>query len=107
MILVVGSSFPSNQEGLLRLDEVIQIIRKILTEEPSASFNGMYYQIRNAYCYPKPIQKPSPPILVGGGGKMITIRIVAKYADACNLYGSVETIKKEARHSKRTLQKCR
>ena len=65
MILVVGSSSPSNQERLLRLDEVIQIIRKILTEEPSASFNGMYYQIRNAYCYPKPIQKPSPPILVG------------------------------------------
>jgi alkanesulfonate monooxygenase SsuD/methylene tetrahydromethanopterin reductase-like flavin-dependent oxidoreductase (luciferase family) len=64
-------------------------------EEPSASFNGKYYQIHNAYCNPKPIQKPSPPILVGGGGERKTLRIVAKYADACNLYGSVETIKRK------------
>jgi alkanesulfonate monooxygenase SsuD/methylene tetrahydromethanopterin reductase-like flavin-dependent oxidoreductase (luciferase family) len=65
------------------------------TEEPSASFEGTYYQIRNAYCNPKPIQKPSPPILVGGSGERITLKIVAKYADACNLFGSVETIKRK------------
>ena len=65
------------------------------TEEPSASFNGKYYQIRNAYCNPKPIQKPSPPILVGGGGERKTLRIVAKYADACNLFGSAPTVKRK------------
>ena len=88
-------SFPSNKERLLRLDEALQIIRKMWTEEPSASFEGKYYQIHNAYCNPKPIQKPSPPILVGGSGEKTTLKIVAKYADACNLFGSTETVKKK------------
>jgi F420-dependent oxidoreductase-like protein len=85
--------FPPNKERLLRLEEAIQIIRKMWTEEPTATFNGKYYQIRNAYCNPKPIQKPSPPIMVGGSGERQTLRIVAKYADACNLFGSAETVK--------------
>src|SRR5918994_4465863 len=88
-------SFPSNQERLLRLEEAIQIIRKMWTEEPNASFNGKYYQIHDAYCNPKPIQKPSPPILVGGSGERKTLKIVAKYADACNLFGSAETLKRK------------
>jgi F420-dependent oxidoreductase-like protein len=88
-------SIPTNQERLLRLEEAIQIIRKMWTEEPTASFNGKYYQIHNACCNPKPIQKPSPPILVGGSGERKTLRIVAKYADACNLFGSVETLKRK------------
>ena len=90
-----NGSFPSNQERLLRLEEAIQIIRKMWTEEPTASFNGKYYQIHNAYCNPKPIQKPSPPILVGGSGERKTLKIVAKYADACNLFGSAETLKRK------------
>jgi len=90
-----GIHFPPASERLSRLEEAIQIIRKMWTEEPSASFNGKYYQIRNAYCNPKPIQKPSPPILVGGGGERKTLKIVAKYADACNLFGSAETIKRK------------
>jgi F420-dependent oxidoreductase-like protein len=88
-------SFPSNKERLLRLEEALQIIRKMWTEEPSASFKGKYYQIHNAYCNPKPIQKPTPPILVGGSGEKRTLKIVAKYADACNLFGSAETVKKK------------
>ena len=93
--LAYGISFPSNQERLLRLDEAIRVIRKMWTDEPYTSFNGKYYQIRNAYCNPKPIQKPSPPILVGGSGERKTLKIVAKYADACNLFGSPETVKKK------------
>ncbi len=93
--LAYGINFPSNQERLLRLEESIQIIRKMWTEEPNASFEGKYYQIKNAYCNPKPIQKPSPPILVGGSGERKTLKIVAKYADACNLFGSPETLKKK------------
>jgi alkanesulfonate monooxygenase SsuD/methylene tetrahydromethanopterin reductase-like flavin-dependent oxidoreductase (luciferase family) len=65
------------------------------TEEPSALFNGKYYQIHNAFCNPKPVQKPSPPILVGGSGERKTLKIVAKYADACNLFGSAETVKRK------------
>jgi alkanesulfonate monooxygenase SsuD/methylene tetrahydromethanopterin reductase-like flavin-dependent oxidoreductase (luciferase family) len=88
-------SFPSNKERLSRLEEALQIIRKMWTEEPYASFEGKYYQIHNAYCNPKPIQKPTPPILIGGSGEKRTLKIVAKYADACNLFGSAGTVKKK------------
>jgi F420-dependent oxidoreductase-like protein len=91
-----GIPFPPNKERLLRLEEAIQIIRKMWTEEePAATFNGKYYQINNAYCNPKPIQKPSPPIMIGGSGERLTLKIIAKYADACNLYGSAETVKRK------------
>jgi F420-dependent oxidoreductase-like protein len=93
--ITTSGYFPSNQERLLRLEEAIQIIRKMWTEEPTASFQGKYYQIHNAYCNPKPIQKPSPPILIGGSGERKTLKIVARYADACNLFGSAETLKRK------------
>jgi alkanesulfonate monooxygenase SsuD/methylene tetrahydromethanopterin reductase-like flavin-dependent oxidoreductase (luciferase family) len=93
--LAYGITFPSIKERFLMLEEAIQIIRKMWTEEPSTSFNGKHYQIKNAYCNPKPIQKPSPPIMIGGSGEKQTLRIVAKHADACNLLGSVETVKRK------------
>ena len=91
----IASTFPSVRERLDRLEEAIQIIRKMWTDEPTATFVGKYYQIKNAYCNPKPIQRPSPPILVGGAGEKRTLEIVAKYADACNLIGSSETVKRK------------
>jgi F420-dependent oxidoreductase-like protein len=91
----IASTFPSVRERLDRLEEVIQIIRKMWTDEPTGTFVGKYYQIKNAYCNPKPIQRPSPPILVGGAGEKRTLEIVAKYADACNLFGSSETVKRK------------
>jgi F420-dependent oxidoreductase-like protein len=93
--LAYGIPFFANKERLLRLEEAIQIIRKMWTEEPAATFNGKYYQISNAYCNPKPVQKPSPPIMIGGSGERHTLKIIAKYADACNLFGSAETIKRK------------
>ena len=95
--LAYSIPFPPNKERLMRLEETIQIIRKMWTEEEpaTATFNGKYYQINNAYCNPKPIQKPSPPIMVGGSGERYTLKIVAKYADACNLIGSAETVKRK------------
>jgi alkanesulfonate monooxygenase SsuD/methylene tetrahydromethanopterin reductase-like flavin-dependent oxidoreductase (luciferase family) len=94
--LAYGIPFFPNRERLLRLEETIQIIRKMWSdEEPASTFNGKYYQINHAYCNPKPIQKPAPPIMVGGGGERHTLKIVAKYADACNLFGSAETVKRK------------
>ena len=67
--IAYGITFPAIKERLLRLEETIQIIRKMWTEEPSTSFVGKYYQIQNAYCNPKPVQKPSPSIMIGGSGE--------------------------------------
>ena len=80
--------FIVSKERLLRLEEAIQIIRKLWTEDPSLHLMASIFQIKNAFCNPKPIQKPSPPIMVGGNGERLSPRIVAKYADACNLFGS-------------------
>jgi len=87
-----GIPFPSTRERLKRLEEAVQIIKKMWTEE-SANFNGKYYKLQGAYCNPKPIQKPHPPIMVGGEGERVTLRIVAKYANACNLFGSPNTVR--------------
>lgn len=63
-----GIPFPSTTERFRRLEEAVQIIRKMWTEE-RATFNGQFYKIRDAYCNPKPIQKPHPPIMIGGSGE--------------------------------------
>jgi alkanesulfonate monooxygenase SsuD/methylene tetrahydromethanopterin reductase-like flavin-dependent oxidoreductase (luciferase family) len=66
------------------LEESIIVIKKMLTEN-QASFEGKHYTIKDAICSPKPIQKPRPPIWIGGGGKR-TLQLVVKYADGWN-YG--------------------
>jgi F420-dependent oxidoreductase-like protein len=89
-----GIPFPSTGERFKRLEEALQIIKKMWTEE-KVTFNGKFYQISNAYCNPKPLQKPHPPILIGGGGERKTLKFVAKYADACNVFGSPKTVKRK------------
>ena len=89
-----GIPFPPVKERMQRLEEAVQIISKMWTEELT-TFNGRFYQLRDAYCNPKPIQKPHPPIMIGGSGERRTLKLVAKYGDACNLFGSVETVKKK------------
>jgi F420-dependent oxidoreductase-like protein len=89
-----GIPFPNLKERLRRLEEALQVIKAMWTED-GASFEGRFYQIRNAYCNPKPMQKPYPPIMVGGSGERETLKIVAKYADACNIFGSTDTVKRK------------
>jgi alkanesulfonate monooxygenase SsuD/methylene tetrahydromethanopterin reductase-like flavin-dependent oxidoreductase (luciferase family) len=79
-----GLSFPKALTRIAMLEESIIIIKKMLTEN-QASFEGKHYTIKDAKCSPKPIQKPHPPIWIGGGGKK-TLKLVAKYADSWN-YG--------------------
>ena len=52
--------------------------------EPKVSFKGRYYHIEDAYCSPKPVQKPHPPLMIGGGGEARMLRVVAQHADVCN-----------------------
>jgi F420-dependent oxidoreductase-like protein len=89
-----GIPFPTTRERFRRLEESVQIIKRMWTEE-RANFDGHYYKVYDAYCNPKPIQKPHPPIMIGGSGERETLKLVAKYADACNLFGSPQTVKKK------------
>jgi F420-dependent oxidoreductase-like protein len=76
-----------------RLEEAVQIIKGMWTNPQGFTFQGNYYKVNNSLCLPEPIQKPHPPIMIGGGGEKQTLRIVAKYGDACNLFGGPQTIK--------------
>jgi F420-dependent oxidoreductase-like protein len=82
----LGFDFPSAGERLDRLEEALQICRAMFREE-APSFDGRYYRIREARNVPAPAQPGGPPILVGGGGEKRTLRLVARYADMCNLFG--------------------
>ena len=77
-------------ERIRRLGEACEIIRRLFTE-PTVDFDGKYYQLKEARSEPKPVQKPYPPFVIGGGGEQLTLRVVAKYADIWNYTGgSVE-----------------
>src|SRR5205814_1572323 len=61
-----------------------------LWTETICNFNGQYYQLKNAYSEPKPIQKPYPPFVIGGGGEKLTLRVAAQYANVWNFGGPIE-----------------
>ncbi|HVC34735.1 MAG TPA: TIGR03560 family F420-dependent LLM class oxidoreductase [Chloroflexota bacterium] len=74
-----------------RLEEAIKVIRALWTERP-ASFNGKFYHLDQVMDSPAPIQRPHPPIMIGGSGEKVTLRLVAQYAQWCNVSGDPETV---------------
>jgi alkanesulfonate monooxygenase SsuD/methylene tetrahydromethanopterin reductase-like flavin-dependent oxidoreductase (luciferase family) len=80
-----GYTYFSDIIRILQLEESIQIIKKLWTQE-IANFRGKYYSVNRAICFPKPVQKPHPTIMVGGAGEKYLLKVVAKYADRYNLY---------------------
>jgi F420-dependent oxidoreductase-like protein len=86
-----GYEFPSAKERLDRLEEALQICRAMFTEQ-TPSFSGRYYRINQVLNNPKPI-RGRIPVLVGGSGEKRTLKLVARYADACNLFGDPDTVR--------------
>jgi alkanesulfonate monooxygenase SsuD/methylene tetrahydromethanopterin reductase-like flavin-dependent oxidoreductase (luciferase family) len=89
--LAYGYAFPPLRERFERLEDALQIARAMFTQE-RATVHGTHHHVEQAYNNPKPIHGDIP-ILVGGSGERKTLRMVAQYADASNVFGNVEKVR--------------
>src|SRR5271170_5314162 len=75
-----------------QMEEAVRLILAMWTE-PRTNFHGKYFHVEDAILEPKPVQKPHPPVMIAGGGEQLTLRAVARLADACNVGGEPEMVK--------------
>jgi F420-dependent oxidoreductase-like protein len=88
---------PSDRIGMLR--ETVEIVKSMWTNAET-NYDGKYYKMSRANCDPKPLQQPTPPVWIGGGGEQLTLRVVAQHADVSNFGSSLE----EFTHKRSILQ---
>ena len=84
-----GIPFYTTAERIRRVDEAAEIIKRLWSER-QVTFEGRYYQLKDAYCEPKPVRQPRPPIMIGGSGEKLMLRVIAKHADQWNTFGPPE-----------------
>jgi F420-dependent oxidoreductase-like protein len=90
-----GWDFPEKPSVRIRqMEEAVQLILTMWSEK-RATFHGKYFHIQDAILEPKPIQKPRPPLMIAGGGETMTLRVVARYGDLCNVGGSPADVKRK------------
>ena len=80
-----GYDFPSVATRIRQMEEGLTVIKQ-LWSEPRATFAGKFYRVNDAFCEPKPLQRPHPPITIGGGGEQLLLRAVARHADIWNYF---------------------
>lgn len=85
--LGLGFRFPPLRERFQMLEEAVQICDQMWSDN-NGPYNGTHYQLAETLCSPRPVQRPRPPILLAGSGEKKTLRLVARYADACNVRGT-------------------
>ena len=84
-------AFPPIAERFERLEEALQICMQMWSDD-NGPYEGKHYQLAETLCSPMPVSSPRPRILIGGGGERKTLRLVAPYADACNINGDAATV---------------
>jgi alkanesulfonate monooxygenase len=89
----LGLNFPPLAERFERLEEVLQICLQMWSDS-DAPYQGVHYQLERTLNVPQSLSRPHPPILIGGSGEKKTLRLVAQYAQACNLFGGPEVAHK-------------
>ena len=89
----LGLFFPPTAERFERLEETLQICLQMWSDD-EGPYTGTHYQLERTLNVPQPLTRPHPPILIGGGGEKKTLRLVAKYAQACNLFGGPDVAHK-------------
>jgi len=87
----LGVPFPPLSERYERLEETLQICFQMWSDD-NGPYEGTHYQLAETLCSPRPVSSPRPRVLIGGGGERKTLRVVAKYGDACNFIGDSATV---------------
>ena len=78
--------FPSTAERFERLEETLQFCLQMWSDDNGA-YDGRHFQLAETACVPPPLARPHPPIMIGGAGERKTLRLVAQYAQWCNIFG--------------------